>query len=96
MPAPVRKGVDLSAGHCHGPLTPIEGSSTVIINGISVLRVGDHYTTHVCNDGQDVQEAKAVGASSTVQAEGKFIHRIGDAISCGDIAAAGSPNVFVG
>lgn len=98
MPAAARKDLDESAGHaCYPPQLPTAGSATVIINGHPVVRVGDTYANHACPfTPPHLQVPVASAGSSTVFANGISIHRIGDAISCGDIAAAGSPNVFIG
>jgi len=94
MPAVIRKGVDKSAGHCFSPRPADTGSRDVIINGIGVVRVGDHYPTHIC--GIAAHDGHASEGSQTVFANGRAVTRIADAISCGDTAAAGSPNVFAG
>lgn len=95
MPACTRVGVDPSAGHCF-PSRPADsaGQSTVMINGILATVVGAHYPSHTC--GIVTHDGNASSGSSSVFIEGKPIHRIGDDISCGDISASGSRNVFAG
>jgi len=96
MPRVIRKGVDDSAGHgCYPPRSADEGSPNVFVNGIPVVRVGDHYPTHCCPGGP-CHDGVASGGSSSVFVNGKPVHRNGDAISCGDTASNGSPNVFAG
>ena len=103
MPSPVRKGMDLSAGHGYTPQLPIEGSPDVFINGAAVVRLGDKYANHsfpgvapLHNLPAALVPPLAAAASTTVFANNIGVHRIGDAISCGDIAAAGSDTVFIG
>jgi uncharacterized Zn-binding protein involved in type VI secretion len=95
MGAPViRKGVDNSRGHCYEPRPANTGSPNVYVNGIPVVRVGDHYPTHSC--GNSSHDGDASQGAPNVYVNGKAIHRAGDSISCGDTASGGSPNVFVG
>lgn len=98
MPAAARKDIDASAGHaCYPPQVPTAGSPTVIIEGHPVVRIGDPYQNHACPLGLPHAPVPVASSGSTsVMADGKFIHRIGDQISCGDLAAAGSPTVFIG
>ena len=96
MPAITRDGVDPSAGHCFPPRpTDSSGQSpSVFVNNIAATVVGAHYPTHCC--GKPCHDGVASAGSSSVFIENKPVHRIGDAISCGDISASGSPNVFAG
>jgi len=94
MPAISRLG-DSSAGHDgYPPRANDEASPDVFVNGIAIHRIGDHWPTHcdltTCHDA--VQSA----GCSSVFANGKAVARIGDEISCSDIVAAGSPDVFAG
>lgn len=95
QPPAIRMGVDASVGHCFPPRPADSGSPNVFVNGIAVVRVGDHYPTHSCPPYPPHDGNASVG-SSTVFVNGKALHRNGDAISCGDTATNGSPNVFVG
>ena len=94
MPAITRLGVDPSAGHCFTPRPTDTGSPNVFINGISCNRISDHYPTHCC--GPTCHDGVASVGSSSVFTNGLAVHRIGDGISCGDISASVSPNVFAG
>lgn len=95
MPAVTRNGIDYSAGHCFPPRpTDTAGQSSVYVNGVLATVVGAHYPSHSCGDSS--HDGVASSGSSTVFIENKPVHRIGDNISCGDVSAAGSPNVFVG
>lgn len=94
MAAVTRQGLDPSAGHCYEPRPADQGSPDVITNGAPTVRVSDHYPTHCC--GPDCHDGNASAGSPTVIVNGLSIHRIGDAISCGDVSANGSPNVFAG
>ena len=94
MPAITRLGVDPSAGHCF-PARPTDSSNTsVYINKILANTVTDHYPLHCC--GTPCHDGNASQGSTTVFIEKKAVHRIGDDISCGDVSANGSPNVFCG
>lgn len=95
MPAVTRLGVDASAGHCFNPrVTDSAGQSSVFVNGILGTVVGAHYPIHTC--GKSSHDGVASAGSSSVFFGGKAVHRISDQISCGDISASGSPNVFAG
>ena len=95
MPAITRLGSDSSAGHCFPP-RPADsaGQGSVFVNGILGTVVGAHYPVHCC--GKPCHDGSASAGSGTVFFEGKAVHRIGDLISCGDVSASGSPNVFAG
>lgn len=92
MAACTRINVDPSAGHppCRPRPPDTGGQSTVTINSLLATVIGAHYPVHCLHDGY------ASTGSSTVFIEGKSIHRIGDDISCGDVSASGSRNVFAG
>lgn len=95
MPAITRVGVDASAGHCFPPRPANSaGQGTIFVNSILATVVGAAYPAHTC--GISTHDGAASSGSSTVFIEGKPVHRIGDDISCGDISAAGSSNVFAG
>lgn len=94
MPA-ITRVRDVSAGHCFFPRPPSAGSPDVFVNdSIPAVRVGDTYPVHSCGSASHGGAASA--GSSTVFINGQPVHRIGDAISCGDVSASGSPNVFAG
>lgn len=72
------------------------GSSDVLVNGRSALRIGDK-GMHVGCCGANTWTA--VEGSQTVIVNDRFIHRKGDDTShCGGVGhlASGSPNVFAG
>ena len=95
MPAITRVGVDISAGHCFPPRPPSSaGQGTVFVNSILATVIGASYPAHTC--GTSTHDGTASTGSATVFIEGKPVHRIGDDISCGDISASGSSNVFAG
>lgn len=95
MPAITRVGVDKSAGHYYPPRAPSSGGqSTIFINNILATVIGAEYPSHTY--GASTHDGVASAGSSTVFIEGKSVHRIGDNISCGDVSAAGSSNVFAG
>ena len=99
MAACTRINVDPSAGHpvCNPPRVADQaGQSTVAINSLLATVVGAHYLVHLCGGVIPTHDGYASTGSSTVFIEGKPIHRIGDDISCGDVSASGSRNVFAG
>jgi uncharacterized Zn-binding protein involved in type VI secretion len=91
MPAIVRFG-DLSAGLDAPPTQNIEASTNVFVNSKGVHRNGDAWAPH----GVPPHGRVTIGGSNTVYVNGRKVARIGDAISCGDIAGQGSSNVFSG
>lgn len=88
----IRKGVDISTGHCYSPRPCITGSENVLINNIPVCRAGDYYPNHCC--GSSCHDGVAT-STSNVFVNNRPLHRSGDPISCGDVAFHGSPNVFI-
>lgn len=95
MPAVVRIG-DNSTGHeCYPPMSATTGSPDVFVNGRPVVRVGDYWNSHACPS-TPPHDGTASAGSSSVFVNGKAIMRVGDAISCGDTAGKGSPDVFAG
>lgn len=90
-----RDGIDPSTGHAGWPPRPTDsaGQGSVYVNGILATVVGAHYPTH-CNE--SCHDGLASAGSSSVFVGGINIHRVGDAISCGDASGNGSPNVFAG
>jgi len=95
MPAVTRLGVDPSAGHCFPPRpADAAGQGSVFVNGILGTVVGAHFPVHCCC--KPCHDGSAAAGSGTVFFGGKAVHRIGDLISCGDVSASGSPNVFSG
>tara|TARA_R110002126_G_scaffold209698_1_gene356279 strand:- start:390 stop:653 length:264 start_codon:yes stop_codon:yes gene_type:complete len=82
MPGISRVGVDTAGGLITGP-----GASTVFVNGSKVSLKDDSVASHGVGVHAD---AKMVGCSETVTAEGKGVVREGDAASCGHIATGSS------
>ena len=95
MAAVARYG-DICTGHgCWPPRTGITKSPNVFVNGIAVHRLTDTWDSHCCpTDGCHPGVVSA--ASGSVKVNGLGIARIGDAIDCGSLIAAGSPNVNAG
>ena len=91
MPPVVRLG-DVSSGHCFPARPNDQASENVIVNNKGVHRLGDHWITHCCGD--PCHDGNLAEASPTVFINNKGCGRIGDAVSCGDFAAQGSPNVI--
>ena len=66
----------------------------VFVNGIAAHRQSDAWATHCC--GESCHDGKLAAGSSTVYCNDLQLCRIGDPVSCGSVAASGSPNVFAG
>jgi len=95
MPAITRLG-DMSTGHGSWPPRPsTAASSDVFVNGIAVHRVGDSWAVH-CNTKPSCHAGTLASGSGGVFVNGQPVGRIGDSISCGDVVAAGSGDVFAG
>lgn len=98
MPKATRLG-DIGSGHdCHFPPTASVGASPdVNVDGIPAVRKGDAYAPHGCGTCPAPSHPRSLsGGSGTVFINGKPAGRIGDAISCGGSADAGSDTVFIG
>ena len=99
MPAVARKdGTDsIATNHgCDVTTVTAQGSDTVLINKIGVVRRGDFNLVHLVPSGICVPHAVPLTAvSTTVFANGKGIGRIGDSYS-GETLITGSSNVFAG
>ena len=90
-----RKG-DTSSGHGgFYPRPNDQGASNVLINGIGAHVQGMHWQIH-CDPSPSCHDGVLSGGSGTVFVNGKPLGRVGDDISCGDVVATGSPNVFAG
>lgn len=85
---------DLSMGHCFPPRPNVGASGNVFINGRGAHRVTDPWPVHCC--GSSCHSSISVAGSTSVFVNGLSQMRIGDVLSCGELAAAGSPNVFAG
>ncbi len=95
-----RKG-DSTNGHPGAsdwvPTVSDAGSPTVFTNGIAVVRVGDHFTTHQLSYAPLApHDSVSAQGSTTVFAEKLAVMRVGDETSCSDTVAVGSPDVFAG
>ena len=78
MPKIIRQGADPSQGHCFPPLPCLNGSQTVFVNGLGVVRVTDDYgQVHNCGDNTHSM-GPAIHGSTDVFVEGLGIHRDGD------------------
>src|ERR1700745_1082734 len=88
----IRKGVDLTCGHCYYPVVFIQGSPDVFVNSIPVVRQGDPINTHCC--GKTCHIGTAVGNHSGVYANNRAIQVRTNSVTCGDTSCNGSPNVF--
>ena len=98
MPKATRLG-DIGSGHaCHfPPSSSIAASPDVSVDGIPAVRKGDAYAPHGCPAGHAPPHGRNLSAGSgTVFINGKPAGRVGDAISCGGSAAAGSGTVSIG
>lgn len=60
----VRKGVDLTAGHCFNPVPIVVGSPNVFVNNIPATDVGDKIATHRC--GKSTHSGAAANGSPDV------------------------------
>ena len=91
----IRKGVDLSQGHCYSPKVCLTGSPDVYIEGHPVVRAGvDNYTQiHNCGSHKHNMGYASQG-SPNVFVNGAPMHRSGDLIQCGDRGFNGSISVF--
>lgn len=96
MPSVTRLG-DRCTGHsCWLPRPNNQGCFTVYVNGKPMHCHSHSYEVHCCTCGEDhgCHGAVLSGGASRSYAEGLPIGRIGDSVSCGGVAATGSPNVF--
>lgn len=93
MPSVTRIG-DRTTGHCYDPVPLLDGSPNIFVNGKAIGTIGGKYPEHSC--GLSSHEGELTKGSSTTFANGKAICRIGDKLSCDDVIAEGSPNVFIG
>lgn len=93
MPGITRNEIDPSEGHGYPPrATDTAGQSSVFVNNALATVVGAHYPTHCL--GPDCHDGSASEGSPDVIIEGNSVHRIGDAINCGDVSGSGSQDVI--
>lgn len=92
---PVHRQSDNCTGHgCWPPRPTSSWCSKTYANNLLIHRVGDSYQSHCCGD--PCHGGTGSRGSSNVFVENTACRRIGDPVSCGSIAAQGSPNVIVG
>jgi uncharacterized Zn-binding protein involved in type VI secretion len=72
----------------------VSGSPDCFINNLPAIRLNDKWDGHVSKG--HAHDAFQIKGSNTVFVNNRPLARIGDNISCGDIVAQGSPNVFAG
>ena len=97
MTASVTRIGDECTGHdCWPPRISDQGSSNVFINGLGVVRVGDHWVNHTCTHDGETHDSVGLAGSSKVFVNGIAVMRVGDPIACGSAVAQGSSNVFFG
>lgn len=94
-------GVAVDGAYCSGhacwpPRQNVSGSCStdVFAEGSGVIRLGDAWNIHVCDD--DVHAGIVNAGSGSVFVNGKPVARIGDAIDCGSIIARGCATVHAG
>lgn len=81
---------DMGSDHHGYPATPIiSGTSTVLIDGKPVARIGDSLMEHDKPLSPKHPRMIASG-STTVLIEGKFAARVGDKVDCGGVIVGGS------
>lgn len=92
---PVHRANDICTGHgCFPPRKTTSWSSITFANNLGIHRKGDSYGIHCC--GTPCHPGTGQSGSSTVIVENQNCRRIGDPVSCGGVAAVGSPNIIVG
>jgi uncharacterized Zn-binding protein involved in type VI secretion len=91
-----RKGVDESSGHddCP-PRKAVEGSPDVFLEGHAVVRLGDLWEEHECEE-HDAHEGRVIQASSEVTINGKPVVRVGDVLDCGCVVKTGARALYAG
>lgn len=96
MPAAARRG-DRNVAHCSGH-SMAQGSDSVFINGLPLVRKGDSTTGHLVPAGRKcvTHTAQVISGSSSVFINGRPAARVGDRLSGCTSIAQGSPDVFIG
>ena len=81
---------------CASPLRTSTGqcSSTVFVNGIGAVRIGDRVAPHALG-GCGPDNSGLTTSSSTVFVEGRGMGRIGDEYTSDNTITTGSQNVFL-
>ena len=87
----VRKGDKCSGHEGYPPRPNIEGIDSLVIDGIPVHCVGQHWAFH--SRGSDTHDGITLQGTipSSITVEGKNIALVGYPISCGSVCAEGSP-----
>lgn len=92
----VHRETDLTTGHdCWLPEVPASWSPDVTANGLGVVRQTDARVPHTCPSIPETHGASYIDTRG-VTANGLPIQVIGSPLDCGDFAAEGSPDVFMG
>lgn len=92
----VHREGDLTTGHdCWLPEVPETYSEDVFVNGKRVVRQGDARVPHLCPAIPEIHGATYIDSRS-VYVNGRPVQVIGSPLDCGDTAAEGSPDVWVG
>jgi uncharacterized Zn-binding protein involved in type VI secretion len=94
MAAVALEGAICSGHQCWPPRNNTGASTDVKVNGKGVIRVGDPWNIHTCDE--SFHAGLVAAGSGSVFVNGRAVARIGDAINCGSIIAEGSTDVFVG
>ncbi len=79
------------AGAFTGP-----GASTVLVNGIAALRLGDPFACALPPLAGPHPPNAVASASGSVHIGGQPAARVGDRTGCGAVIVSGSPNVLIG
>lgn len=83
-----------TSGHDdYPPTNVIASSTTVFVNGKTVVLEGDKIIPHT-NPSPETHDGVVIASTSKVFIQGKKVAMIGDKISCGDTIAQSSSNVF--
>lgn len=93
MPAIATHMAKTSGHDDYPPTNVIASSSTVFINGKSVVLEGDKIIPHT-NPSPETHNGVVIASTAKIFIEGKKVAMIGDSISCGDTIAQGSSNVM--
>lgn len=92
----VHRDTDLTTGHdCWPPTVPATFSETVSANGLAVVRKDDAIVPHTCPIIPETHDDMYVDERS-VSVDGRPVQVIGSPVACGDAAAEGSPDVWIG
>ena len=88
---------DKTVGACGAPPTvPAQWSTDVFANKLGVVRHGDPYVIHGNPPAVPPHVGNAVSKANQVHANKRLVHRQTDPLSCGDMGAQASKDVFAG